>query len=453
MTGKRSLLVVIAVVALAAAWWLLSARLRAPEPDSPSASVTLRESGSSLTIAAVGDIAAPRGFPAAGADPGFDAVVGLLQHATLAVGNLEGTLTAPPQSSRWSAGQPAVASELRRIGVTVLSCANNHVADSGADGVQSTLDAIHRAGLLSAGCGSDLAAARAAAEIGAPPHRIALIAATMSSSDEARATRTRGELKGRPGVSAVRYAPDVTADPVTYAALRQMAIETHQAGPNDTELRLSNRLIKPGAKTSVELVAEQDDVSALIGAIDAGRAVADIVIVSLHSHEPGTLVEEPAPFLRDIAHQAIDHGASLVLGHGPHRLRGIEIYKAGAIFYSLGNFAFEFPDLDPKGADVFDSETNLAERAIAGSASFEPPKYSEPFWWQSVVATATFENGRLGRIRLDPIDLGTDRRPETRGIPRLSTEERGSVILRHLAGLSGSAAIDIEDGAGTIFIK
>ena len=38
------------------------------------------------------------------------------------------------------------------------------------------------------------------------------------------------------------------------------------------------------------------------------------------------------------AHKAIDEGASIVVGHGPHVLRGMELYKGHLIAYSLGNF-------------------------------------------------------------------------------------------------------------------
>lgn len=42
----------------------------------------------------------------------------------------------------------------------------------------------------------------------------------------------------------------------------------------------------------------------------------------------------------DLAHSAIDHGADLVLGHHPHVLQGIEVYKGKNIVYSLANFCF-----------------------------------------------------------------------------------------------------------------
>jgi len=50
--------------------------------------------------------------------------------------------------------------------------------------------------------------------------------------------------------------------------------------------------------------------------------------------------ERPHLYQITAAHRAIDAGADVVLGHHPHVLQGIEHYKNGVIFYSLGNFAF-----------------------------------------------------------------------------------------------------------------
>jgi poly-gamma-glutamate synthesis protein (capsule biosynthesis protein) len=43
----------------------------------------------------------------------------------------------------------------------------------------------------------------------------------------------------------------------------------------------------------------------------------------------------------EIAHTAIEAGADLVLGHGPHMPLGIEIYQNKPVFYGLGSFSFE----------------------------------------------------------------------------------------------------------------
>lgn len=42
----------------------------------------------------------------------------------------------------------------------------------------------------------------------------------------------------------------------------------------------------------------------------------------------------------ELAHAAIDAGAHLVIGHHPHVLQGVEVYKGRYIVYSLGNFCF-----------------------------------------------------------------------------------------------------------------
>ena len=44
--------------------------------------------------------------------------------------------------------------------------------------------------------------------------------------------------------------------------------------------------------------------------------------------------------MTEIAHRAIDAGADLVVGHGPHYSLPIEVYKDKPIFYGLGSFSF-----------------------------------------------------------------------------------------------------------------
>lgn len=76
----------------------------------------------------------------------------------------------------------------------------------------------------------------------------------------------------------------------------------------------------------------------------------DLVIVSFHggaegssaSHVPNGREEfhgENRGDLRAFTHAVIDAGADLVLGHGPHVVRGMELYKQRLIAYSMGNFA------------------------------------------------------------------------------------------------------------------
>jgi len=75
----------------------------------------------------------------------------------------------------------------------------------------------------------------------------------------------------------------------------------------------------------------------------------DLVVVSFHGgaegskaeHVPGateTFYGEDRGDVRAFAHAVVDAGADLVVGHGPHVLRGIELYRERLVLYSLGNF-------------------------------------------------------------------------------------------------------------------
>ncbi len=79
------------------------------------------------------------------------------------------------------------------------------------------------------------------------------------------------------------------------------------------------------------------------------KAQADVVIVSFHGGAEGTdachlpngseyYAGENRGDLRSFAHRAIDSGASVVFGHGPHVVRALELYRGHLIAYSLGNF-------------------------------------------------------------------------------------------------------------------
>ena len=92
------------------------------------------------------------------------------------------------------------------------------------------------------------------------------------------------------------------------------------------------------------------DLEDALDAIRKARAEADMVIVSFHggaegaSHQhvaPGdeTFLGEDRGDLRKFTHAAVDAGADLLLGSGPHVMRAMEVYRGKLIAYSLGNFA------------------------------------------------------------------------------------------------------------------
>jgi poly-gamma-glutamate capsule biosynthesis protein CapA/YwtB (metallophosphatase superfamily) len=97
-------------------------------------------------------------------------------------------------------------------------------------------------------------------------------------------------------------------------------------------------------------VPDVNDIAAAQRYVREASARADIVVVSFHGGGEGESAER-VPYgtetyfkqlrgnLRVFTKAVIDAGADLVLGHGPHVLRGLELYKERLIVYSMGNFA------------------------------------------------------------------------------------------------------------------
>ena len=96
---------------------------------------------------------------------------------------------------------------------------------------------------------------------------------------------------------------------------------------------------RPEKYASSSLYA-QSEVSQIIEDIKNSKKICDIVILSLHWGDE--FVQIPSSEQISNAHSFVDAGVSLLIGHHPHVIQGIETYKKGLIAYSLGNFVFDF---------------------------------------------------------------------------------------------------------------
>lgn len=99
-----------------------------------------------------------------------------------------------------------------------------------------------------------------------------------------------------------------------------------------------NHDLRKGPKGEVYGVADMDE-EKMKEAVKKAGSEADVVIVSMHA---GTEYKTSAGSIQEnFAHDAIDAGADVVIGHHPHVVQNTEIYKGKYIFYSLGNFVFD----------------------------------------------------------------------------------------------------------------
>ena len=96
----------------------------------------------------------------------------------------------------------------------------------------------------------------------------------------------------------------------------------------------------PGAMPSVKTWLDESEKTAMLEDIANLRPLVDHVILSCHWGV--TDGENAQDYQIELAHAAIDAGVDVIMGHHAHRPQGIEVYKGKPIFYSMGNFAFDW---------------------------------------------------------------------------------------------------------------
>lgn len=175
---------------------------------------------------------------------------------------------------------PEAVKSLKSAGFNVFSLANNHVFDYGYEGFEDTISLLDEIGIHWFGAGKNLEEARTPAILSINNLSIGFLGYSWDFIGSINATKNK-----------FGTAP------------------------------LNEKLILEDVKKLKEKT--------------------DIVIVSLH----GSYDREryPLPSQRKLAHKIIDNGGSLILGHHPHVLQGIEKYNDEVTVYSLGNFIF--PDI------------------------------------------------------------------------------------------------------------
>lgn len=443
-----------------------------------------------FTLAAVGDVIYSEPLAALNDAP-FQAALAILRGADATFGNLENTLidlsvfSGHPQAESGGAhliGSPKLAKDMREMGFNLVSRANNHTTDWGAEGMRETDQTADAAGLVHAGTGDSRAAARAAHYLLTAKGRVGLVA--MSSTPTgfpflgppmAVASDPLGRVPGRPGLSALRLTPSLIVSPEMMRSLRQIhdalpAAErqaeaqerqalrpegTSDPGTEPDEISLLGTKYRVGDNPVRYSYAMNDrDLREILKGIRQGKQNSNFLVATIHAHEPMNWSEEPADFLPKLAHAAIDAGADAFIGHGPHRLRAIEIYKGKPIFYSLGNFFFQMLLQEPAPADVYEMLGRDPETTTDNELEARTLKrwFEAPVWYQSVIAVSRFDHGQVAEIRLYPVDLGLTAGNVEQGIPRLAGPELGRKILEELQRLSRpfGTSIAIEEGVGII---
>jgi poly-gamma-glutamate capsule biosynthesis protein CapA/YwtB (metallophosphatase superfamily) len=412
----------------------------------------------SLTLVAAGDSVLTAGVAAA-RDADLLQLAGIIRGADVAFTNLETTLhdfQGTPQIANLPpllAGDPRLIEDLKSIGFNAYSTANNHIMDWGEGGLLATMETLDRARVQYAGTGRYLQEARAPRYWQAAGGRVALLAATSTFPPHTRAGAQRADCQGRPGVNPLRFETVVDVDRDTMRLLQTAEERVGLNATRENRRRLGfERPFPPGMAVIFDKTFRLGDIPGVHTAPHAGdlegnlarirdaRRQARWVVVSLHAHEAaGTERERPAEFIPAFCHAAIDAGADVVVGHGPHLVRGVEMYRGKPIFYSLGNFIFQTETVARQPADLYE-QLGLPESA-SPSDLFDAHGARggfavDPVYWEGLVATCQLADAEVGDIRLYPVTLGYGRPRPERGTPKLADDAQGRAIIARTAGLS-----------------
>lgn len=271
-------------------------------------------------------------------EPGkvFDHILPELRMADLRFGGLEASLSekgSPLSGKIVMRHHPAMIQGYLAGGFDVLAFASNHCLDYGVEPFLETLDLLGKHGIHYTGAGRNIAEARTPAILERKGTRIGFLSYVL----ELPLGWGAGPLK--PGV----------------APLRQDAL----FGPP---------------------YVNEEDLDTMVSDVGQAKQRADVVVASFHwgvSQSRTLTLSQKA-----VARAAIDAGADLVIGHHPHILQGIEVYRGRAIFYALGNLVLDHAH----------------------------PMFM-PTVKESIIVRCLIEGKKVARLSFLPILIGEDGRP------------------------------------------
>lgn len=424
-------------------------------------------------------------------DPGLHSLLNLFRTADVGLLNLEapvrdaGAYPVKYVYTSYVTSEPWVAQELTWAGVNMVSLANNHMSDWSPESIATNHRVLDEAGIVWAGAGRTLSAARAPGYLDTPRGRVGLIA--VDSSYEygqyyhvQMASDPHGDVPGRPGTNGLRWDTTYVLDSERFERLREIhhALGLHREGmeithlderrPTPDSFLLRGVVIRRGERPGIRTACRGGDLSQVVRWIRSTRAQVDYLLVSHHNHQAaGDEWELPADFVREFAHAAVDAGADVYIGHG-YTPKGIELYRGKLICYDIGDWstqdaaarwhpadAYERWGLDAMATPGDFATAREKARASAREAEFgdHVKEYSRAVG-QSAVVRISFEDDVLSAVELHPSLPRKDERRHLRNLPTLATGSDAERVITRFATASVpfGTKIDYRDGVGHVVL-
>jgi poly-gamma-glutamate capsule biosynthesis protein CapA/YwtB (metallophosphatase superfamily) len=233
---------------------------------------------------------------------------------------------------------PRTGEALRSAGIGVVGIANN--VNYGEAAIAASIGQLDQLGIPHTGAGGNATLARAPVIVERNGIRYGFLQRSSvywPTNHEAGANST--------GIAVIR-------------AHTAYQVPMHKTRPDIPPMN------RPGIPPVIMTWADPDSLRVFTDDIMVLRTQADIVVASCH----WGLHKDVLGYMREVGHAAIDAGADLVIGHGPHYSLAVEAYRGKAIFYGLGSFSFHTGHGGRKHGDWIGMMVRAAitDRAITG---------------------------------------------------------------------------------------
>jgi poly-gamma-glutamate capsule biosynthesis protein CapA/YwtB (metallophosphatase superfamily) len=287
-----------------------------------------------VSVAVGGDIFANSQFYADDRpiSPTFDDVLAITGDADIVFANYEMPLSTRGQPAEKLANiraDPMIAGDIGRLGLDIVSIANNHMMDYGPEALADTIACLDEQGIAHVGAGPTLARAVEPVIVDVRGRKIGFLAFTCLVAPGAGATDSG------PGVAPLHV---------------QSAYEVNPYWQAEEPGEPAMVTIRTFADAGEQALAEEC-VRALCNEVDT-------LCLSLHWGYGG-LSSRIAEYQRPLGYAMIDAGADIILGNHVHAVQGVEWYRGKAILYSPGTFVGRQLPPESEGGEITDLVRSL----------------------------------------------------------------------------------------------
>lgn len=365
-----------------------------------------------LTMLAVGDLILGSPQP----DSAFALAAPMLGTADILVGQGEAPFTArsvekyylevPTEIFATPSCDPANMKALANAGFDVITLAGNHIWDSGAPGIEDTVNGLCDLGIAVVGAGMNIAEARRPAILEREGTRFGFLDYNCTGPKLTWAT------PDKPGCAYVHVVAAYELEHPT-----------------------------PGATPTIYTFAVPPSLDEMVDDIRALRPLCDILVVCLHKGL-GFMPAKLAMYEQQVSYAAIDAGADLIIGHHAHMLRGVEYYKGKAIFHGLGHFVVSKRPRDAAAMPPWAVRQFVEKHKELLGPYVEPdPEYPKhpyhPETLQTIIAKCVIEDGSISHVSYLPCLINKEGQTEV-----LKHDKKGQKIFDYMETISVATGLN-----------